>query len=248
VEDLGLSLTEARGEPDAPLALPAPSWNVLELDGVAHTYGSEADADETFTLGPIDLEIQAGELIFIVGGNGSGKTTLAKVIAGLYAPEAGQVKVDGEPVTVENRDDHRQRFSAVFSDFFLFDTLLGLETTELDARAKGYLQELHLDKKVKVKDGALSTLDLSQGQRKRLALLTAYLEDRSIYLFDEWAADQDPEFKEIFYRQILGELKARGKTVLVISHDDRYFDVADRILKLEEGRLLAPEPAASAVS
>jgi putative ATP-binding cassette transporter len=131
----------------------------------------------------------------------------------------------------------------VFSDFYLFDTLLGLQTPELDRRAREYLTKLQLDHKAKVKDGALSTTDLSQGQRKRLALLTAYLEDRPIYLFDEWAADQDPLFKDVFYLQLLPELQAKGKTVLVISHDDRYYHLGDRIIKLDYGKVEYDEPA-----
>ena len=117
--------------------------------------------------------------------------------------------------------------------------MLGLEASSLDDNARKYLRQLHLEQKVQVKDGELSTVDLSQGQRKRLALLTAYLEDRPIYLFDEWAADQDPIFKEIFYLELLPELKSRGKTVFVISHDDRYYYVADRILKLDSGKIVS---------
>src|SRR4030095_11623209 len=109
-------------------------------------------------------------------------------------------------------------------------TLLGLERSGLDNRASQYLTQLRLSDKVEVKDGVFSTINLSQGQRKRLALLTAYLEDRPIYLFDEWAADQDPLFKQVFYYELLPELKARGKTVLVISHDDRFYEVGDRII------------------
>jgi putative ATP-binding cassette transporter len=140
-------------------------------------------------------------------------------------------------VTDENRDWYRQHFTVVFSDFFLFDSLLGLEAPQLDDKAREYLVKLQLNHKLEVKEGVLSTTQLSQGQRKRLALLTAYLEDRSIYLFDEWAADQDPTFKQLFYHSVLPELKARGKTVIVISHDDHYYDVADRLIKLEDGKL-----------
>src|SRR5205807_1620116 len=131
------------------------------------------------------------------------------------------------------------------SDFYLFDNLLGLKSPDLDAQARDYLKQFHLNHKVKIKDGVLSTTAVSSGQRKRLALLTAYLEDRPFYLFDEWAADQDPYFKNIFYTQLLPELKARGKTVLVITHDDKYFDLADRIIKLDYGKLTKaaePEP------
>src|SRR5512138_1879625 len=140
------------------------------------------------------------------------------------------------------RDDYRQLFTAVFADFYLFDTFLGIESHKLDQDAARYLAELHLDRKVKIRNGALSTIALSQGQRKRLALLTAYLEDRPFYLFDEWASDQDPYFKNIFYTKLLPDLKARGKTVLVITHDDRYFDVADRIIKLDYGKIATAAP------
>ncbi|MFL5542845.1 MAG: cyclic peptide export ABC transporter [Longimicrobiaceae bacterium] len=222
----------------APYAPPRPgaAWKTVELKGVTHTYRRESD-DERFTLGPVNLTLTPGEMVFIVGGNGSGKTTLGKMILGIYGPESGEVRLDGEVVTDAERDRYRQHFAVVFSDFFLFDALLGLESPELDADATRYLETLHLQHKVKVTEGRLSNVNLSSGQRKRLALLAAYLEDRPIYLFDEWAADQDPQFKEVFYRHLLPELKERGKTVLVISHDDRYFDVADRVIRLEDGAI-----------
>jgi putative ATP-binding cassette transporter len=238
VEELGFSL-EAEAPEEAPLpalpALPAADWDRLDLVGVVHSYRQEND--ESFLLGPMDLTFRAGELVFVIGGNGSGKTTLAKLLIGLYAPEDGEIRFAGETVTDANRDQYRERFSVVFSDYFLFEHLLGLEGAALDLDARRYLERLHLDRKVQVERGRLSTLALSQGQRKRLALLTAFLEDRSIYLFDEWAADQDPTFKQVFYLELLPELRRRGKTVFVISHDDHYFHVADRILKLEYGQL-----------
>src|SRR5438128_1629868 len=172
------------------------------------------------------MTLSPGEIVFLTGGNGSGKTTCAKLLTGLYTPDSGEVRFDGRPITDENRAFYRQYFSAVFYDFYLFDRLLGLDVQPFDPRIPRYLCLLQLDRKVQVDNGFLSTTDLSQGQRKRLALLTAYLEDRPIYLFDEWAADQDPGFKEVFYHQLLPELKRRGKTVVVISHDDRYFAVA----------------------
>jgi putative ATP-binding cassette transporter len=195
--------------------------------------------DSTFVLGPIDLTLRSGELVFLVGGNGSGKSTLAKIVTGLYPPESGEIRLNGLPILDSNRDDFRQIFSAIFSDFYLFDSLLGLESTERDEQAREYLKQLHLSHKVRIANGVLSTTSLSQGQRKRLALLTAYLEDRPFYLFDEWASDQDPLFKNIFYTRLLPELKQRGKTVLVITHDDKYFDLADRILKLDFGKIIS---------
>ena len=208
----------------------------LELDGVTHTYHNEAE-DRSFTLGPIDMTFSPGELVFLVGGNGSGKTTLAKLLTGLYTSESGEVRLNGEVIDNSNREYYRQYFSVVFSDFYLFERLIGLEEGEVDARARDYLNQLQLSHKVKVDGGVLSTTELSQGQRKRLALLTAYLEDRPFYIFDEWAADQDPLFKNIFYTQILPDLKSRGKTIMVITHDDQYYHLADRTIKLDCGKL-----------
>jgi len=221
----------------------------LELRGVTHRYFRDGE-DGAFTLGPIDLSLRAGEVVFLVGGNGSGKTTLAKLLVGLYAPERGSVLLNGEPIAdAADHERHRQQCTAVFSDFHLFDSLLGAAAgeggdgknaagcTALDARANELLASLQLQHKVTVRDGAFSTRALSQGQRKRLALVAACLEDRPVIVLDEWAADQDPAFKAVFYREIVPALRAQGKAVLVISHDDRYFDAGDRIVRLEQGRI-----------
>ncbi len=213
------------------------TWNRIELRGVVHTYVAEDDAD-SFTMGPIDLAFEPGEVVFLVGGNGSGKTTLAKTLVGLYLSDEGEILWDGRRIEGRLRDEYRQLFSVVFNDFFLFETFMGLDRETVDVQAKHYLEELGLGDKVQVEGGRLSTLDLSAGQRKRLALLTAYLEDRPIYLFDEWAADQDPQFKEFFYRELLPALQARGKTVFAISHDDRYYPLADRLVRMENGRVV----------
>ena len=241
IEGLGLDLEE--GQETVGREAPT-TWELLELEGVTHSYRREGE-EHDFVLGPIDLRIEPGELVFLVGGNGSGKTTLAKVIAGLYPAESGELRLDGETMTEERLDDFRQLFSIVFSDFFLFEEFLGLERPDLDEQARRYLERLQLDHKVTIEKGGLSTTELSQGQRKRLALLTAFLEDRPIYLFDEWAADQDPTFKAVFYEAILPELQRRGKAVIVISHDDAYFHVADRVLTLDYGRLCETSTASA---
>ncbi len=222
------------------------SWAELRFEGVTHAFHSPSAEDE-FMLGPIDLALRPGEIVFLVGGNGSGKTTLAKILVGLYEPEQGRILLDGVPVTAETRESYRHLFSAVFTSFYLFDRLLGLEMPDLDGQARAHLAELQLSQKVQVRDGVFSTVALSHGQRKRLALLVAFIEDRPIYLFDEWAADQDPHFKEVFYRRLLPDLRARGNTAVVISHDDRYYDVADRIIKLDYGRIVAETAAATTV-
>ncbi|MES2295471.1 MAG: cyclic peptide export ABC transporter [Pseudomonadota bacterium] len=208
----------------------------LQLNAVCHHYPGAQD-DSRFMLGPLNVTLEQGEIVFIVGGNGSGKTTLAMLLLGLYQPESGTLSLNGVTVDAASAHAYRQHFSAVFADFHLFEELLGGETGELGARAAHYVELLEMGHKVKVVDGKFSSIALSTGQRKRLALVAAYLEDRPVYLFDEWAADQDPSFKRIFYTELLPDLKARGKLVIVISHDDGYFTCADRIIKLVDGQL-----------
>jgi len=233
---LGVSFAEHSAEFAELGSLEVAGWQCLELVNVTHTYRNEGAVDQ-FYVGPINLTFGPGEIVFVIGGNGSGKTTLAKLIMGLYEPDNGAIRLDGKAITVDTRDQYRQHFAVVFADCYVFERLLGIDMDKSHERALGYLAQLRLDRKVKILDGRLSTVGLSQGQRKRLALLTAYLEDRPIYIFDEWASDQDPAFKEVFYRQLLPELKAAGKTLIVISHDTRYYDAADRIIKIESGQI-----------
>ena len=248
IEQLGLLATDQMpDEYETPLPDAIHSWTHLELKGICHSYFLEHEG-RSFMLGPIDIELERGELIFIIGGNGCGKTTLVKLLTGLYIPEAGEVYFNNELINDDNRDYYRQHFSVVFSDFYLFEKLFGLCSEELDELGRTYLSELKLSHKVRIENGKLSSIELSQGQRKRLALLTAFLEDRPIYIFDEWAADQDPVFKDIFYLHLLGELKARGKTIIVISHDDRYYHLADRVIKLDLGRIVSSRYVSSEAS
>ncbi len=237
IDQLGFLLSE-QAENSVLLKFPSesPSYQI-DFIQLTHSYHGKGKQNN-FDLGPIDLTINSGELIFIVGGNGSGKSTLAKLITGLYIPERGQILLNGQPITNQNREAYRQLFTTIFADFYLFDRILGIDLKNLDDKAFEYLQKLELEHKVEVRKGIFSTIDLSQGQRKRLALLIAFLEDRPVYLFDEWASDQDHYFREIFYKQILIELKKMGKIVLVISHDDRYFHLADRIVKLDYGQFV----------
>ncbi|MBF8669936.1 cyclic peptide export ABC transporter [Pseudomonas putida] len=219
----------------------------LLLNGVCHRYPGEHE-DHPFMLGPVDLTLEPGELVFVVGGNGSGKTTLSMLLLGLYAPESGCVVLNGVEVDDDNREHYRQHFAAVFADFHLFEHLLGEDgpgAQQRNAEATRYIKALGLGHKVSIVDDKFSTVELSTGQRKRLALVSAYLDDKPFYLFDEWAADQDPSFKRVFYMELLPALKARGKTVIVITHDDAYFGQADRVLKVENGRLTQVEAHAA---
>jgi putative ATP-binding cassette transporter len=211
------------------------------LERVTFTY-RDGDDDAGFLLGPVDLTLRPGELVILAGGNGSGKTTLVKLVAGLYRPGSGTVWIDGHPLGDEDRDAYRQLFSIVFADGHLFRDFLGLGADEIAELARDGLERLALASVVSVRGSAFSTLDLSQGQRRRLALLGALLEDRPICIFDEWAANQDASFKQIFYHTLLPELRSGGKALLVISHDESYFHIADRVIRLQDGRVLEESP------
>ncbi|MFJ5429790.1 multidrug ABC transporter permease/ATP-binding protein [Pectobacterium actinidiae] len=208
-------------------------WHTLELRDVVFRYD-----DSGFEVGPINLVITRGELVFLIGGNGSGKSTLAMLLTGLYIPVSGSLLLDNRPVTAETREDYQTLFSAIFTDFHLFGQMMGRQGTEPDtALVDSWLDRLNMRHKLTLENHRVMNLQLSQGQRKRVALLLAVAEQRDILLLDEWAADQDPQFRRVFYLELLPQLRALGKTIVAISHDDHYFEHADRLLEMHQGRL-----------
>ncbi|SDI16615.1 putative ATP-binding cassette transporter [Pseudomonas flavescens] len=244
-------LSEQFSSPEPHLLLddrgaPAPDVHELTLKDVSYAFPAVGDAPP-FRLGPVNLRIKQGDIVFIVGENGCGKTTLIKLLLGLYTPQQGLILLNGQAVDAENRDDYRQLFTTVFADYYLFDEVVQGDT-HIPDDANRYLKRLEIAHKVSVQDGAFTTTDLSTGQRKRLALINAWLEERPVLVFDEWAADQDPTFRRIFYTELLPDLKRLGKTIIVISHDDRYFDMADQLVRLDAGRLSAESAQANALA
>lgn len=235
IEQLGLA------EPDQQDDTPQPldnGWSTLSLHDVRYRY-PDREGDDGFEVGPISVTIKRGELVFVTGGNGSGKSTFAKLLTLLYKPDDGDIRVEDRRIDDGYRDWYQSQFYALFSDYFLFDSVVGEIDDSTVQRASEYLERLALGDKVRLEGSQFSTTALSSGQRRRLALLSAYLEDRPIYIFDEWAADQDRQFKSVFYEELLPQLKRAGKTVFVISHDDRYFELADRVLRFEDGALVS---------
>jgi putative ATP-binding cassette transporter len=201
-----------------------------------HFRFENAVAEESFDVGPLDLDIRRNEILFVIGGNGAGKTTFLKLLTGLYQPMQGSIEVDGRKLAASEGQSYREMFAAVFGDFHLFTRLYGLSNPD-PATVTALLTELGIANKTQVRDGALSTVNLSTGQRKRLAYAVNRLADRQIYVFDEFAADQDPQFRAYFYRELLPRLKRDGKTVIAVTHDDRWFAAADRVLKMDYGRV-----------
>ncbi len=203
----------------------------------AEFYYTDEEGSKLFGVGPINLNIKQGETIFIVGGNGSGKSTIVKMLLGLYSPKQGSIFVNNELIDEYNQQSYRDFFAIILTDFHLFDRFYGLKGVDRKA-VNRLLIEMQLQEKTKFINGKFTNIKLSTGQKKRVALILSILEDKEIYVFDEWAADQDPEFRKYFYTKILKRLKENGKTVIAVTHDDAYFDVADRVFKMDYGKML----------
>jgi len=223
-----------------PEAAPPARFSRLALKRVVFQY-PDRGTGSVFRLGPIDLEAHAGEILFIVGGNGSGKSTLLKTLTGLYHPQSGSITLDDTLLAQDSAVWFRSHFAAVFSEYHLFERLYGLYEVTPE-RVRELLVTMQISDKTAFENGRFTTLDLSHGQRKRLALLVAILEERPILVLDEWAADQDPPFRRYFYEELLPQLKREGRTIIAVTHDDKYFGIADRVVKMEYGEFL---PAAA---
>ena len=211
------------------------TFREIRLEDITFEHHDEA-GQASFRMGPVDLTLTAGETLFISGGNGSGKSTLLRLLTALYRPSSGRIWLDGQPVQISEVEAYQSLFSTVFSDFHLFHSLYGLPAVD-NATVDAMLRDVGLERKVRFADGRFDTLQLSTGQRKRLALVVALLEERPICIFDELAADQDPQFRRRFYEEFLPRLKAQGRTLVVVTHDDRYFGAGDRRIVMEEGRI-----------
>jgi cyclic peptide transporter len=223
-----------------PRELPvARRFDQIDLRGVGYRY-LDRSSEITFQIGPLDFTLRPGELVFITGGNGSGKSTFLKVLAGLYPPDAGELRLDQTLINDNTRNKYRELMSAIFTDYHLFKHVYGIADPD-PGEVDGLLTRFRLEDKTSLSQGEFRTLDLSGGQRKRLALIVSLLEKRPILLLDEWTADQDPEFRHLFYHELLPELMLAGATIVMVTHDDRYLDelhLPARRLRMDEGRFV----------
>ena len=239
IEQLEIELQATASAFDAAGVAAPGRFDAIEMTGIQFRY-VDRFSEATFKIGPIDFNLHPGELVFITGGNGSGKSTFLRVLAGLYPPDSGQIRLNGQQINDETRDMYRSLMSAIFFDYHLFRKLYGIRDPE-PAEVDQLLRQFRLDAKTSLTNGEFRTLDLSGGQRRRLALIVSLLEKRPILLLDEWTAEQDPEFRRKFYDELLPELMGAGATVVVITHDDRYLNelhLPARRIHMDEGRIV----------
>jgi putative ATP-binding cassette transporter len=214
-------------------------FDKIEMRNIVFRY-TDRFSDTVFKIGPIDFTLDRGELVFITGGNGSGKSTFLRVLSGLYPPDSGDIFVDGVRINDNTRDDYRALMSAIFFDYHLFQRLYGIDGPD-PAELDRLFRKFRLEDKTGLVNGEFRTLDLSGGQRRRLALIVSMLEKRPIMLLDEWTAEQDPEYRRKFYDELLPEMLQAGATIIVITHDDRYLDelhLPARRIRMDEGRIV----------
>jgi putative pyoverdin transport system ATP-binding/permease protein len=239
IERLEARLRATTAAAEVSPAEPAKRFDSIEMRNVVFRY-IDKWSEATFQVGPLDFTLRSGDLVFITGGNGSGKSTFLKVLAGLYKPDSGEIILDGARINDNSRDTYRALISAIFSDYHLFQRLYGISDPD-PIEVDRLLTQYRLHDKTSLTDVEFRTLDLSGGQRKRLALIVSLLEKRPILLLDEWTAEQDPEFRRKFYDELLPALTRAGATIVVITHDDRYLDeweLPARKLRMDEGRFV----------
>jgi putative pyoverdin transport system ATP-binding/permease protein len=235
IADLGFDLTEIytdKAESKSKAAgQPRNMPERIELRNVTYSHlPEEQSSEQPFSLGPINMTIEPGKTIYIVGGNGSGKTTLIKILCGLYQRSGGEFLIDGVQLETWGVESFQSLCHVIFADFFMFEQIHLAPFSTYHDRATALLEQYNLHQRIKIEQsGHISDINLSTGQRKRVAMITSVL--------DEWAADQDPEYKKRYYTELIPEMKALGKMIIIVSHDDQYFYTADKIIKLQDGKI-----------
>ncbi|RUT69550.1 cyclic peptide export ABC transporter [Flavobacterium cupreum] len=212
------------------------AFTSLRFDQIHFAYENNA-AEKTFALGPVNLSIAKGEMIFIIGGNGSGKSTFINILTGLYQPTEGEIIVNNQQNST-GKTTTQNLISAVFTDNHIYSHNYDPYALENNREYRELLRIMELDKVIADDKEESARRPFSKGQGKRMSLIFALLEDKPILVLDEWAADQDPHFRKYFYENLLPKLKQEGKTIIAVTHDDAYFKYADRILKFDYGEIV----------
>ena len=212
----------------------------IRFEDVTFEYFDEQKR-ETFRLQPLNIKIMKGDSIFVTGGNGSGKSTFINLLTGLYTPLSGKIYLNGNLITAQNYPYYRNQIASIYTDNYLFaENYNDFQLTPSNDYLVTLIKKMGLTDIIQLSEGDNKIrATLSKGQQKRMALIYAILEQKDVMVLDEWAAEQDPTFRAFFYEKIVPELKKIGKTVIAVTHDDQYFDCAERIVKFDFGQIVS---------
>lgn len=215
------------------------SFNSVKFENVTYEYTLGKSQEKVFEFGPVDIDINRNEIIFITGSNGSGKSTFINLLSGLYQPKAGALYMNGIKVDGENSSYYRNQFAAIYTSAYLFnDNYNDFNLKDDERKINKYVEKMKLTDKIRIiNEKGIIDSKLSKGQQKRVAMIYALMEEKEVFIFDEWAAEQDPKFRIFFYTEFLPELKRDGKTVIAVTHDDEYYSYADRVIKFDYGKI-----------
>jgi len=204
-------------------------------------YLSQPKKEKAFmALDDVSFKVRKGELLGIIGLNGSGKTTLLRVIAGVYTPDGGRLKINGKLSPLLHLGTGFQAELTAKDNIIMNGMLLGLSKFHIEAKVESIIQYAELEKFSKMKLKHYST-----GMRARLAFSTAMEINPDILLVDEILAVGDKDFKEKSYEKFM-TFKKNKKTILYVTHNtSKLKEIADRVLLLHKGKKVVlgePEP------
>jgi putative ABC transport system ATP-binding protein len=223
----------------------APSAPTVELSGVNYTFGTEGSRKQV--LFDNALSVRPGEIVIMTGPSGSGKTTLLTLIGALRSPQSGSVRVFGRELAgldAKGQESVRRDIGFIFQAHHLFESLTARQTLrfamqlhdypkpELSARPARMLEELGLGTHLDHKPGQMSV-----GQCQRVAIGRALINHPKLILADEPTAALDKETGRLVVNLLRQRAKSDGATILIVTHDPRIHDVADRIVHMVDGRI-----------
>jgi len=220
--------------------------SILEAKNIVKYFG--ADENKTYALKGVNLTAYYGEVLYIVGPSGSGKTTLLSIISGILRPNEGTVTVKDKNIWQMKDDDladfRLNHIGFVFQDYHLFPKLTTAENVSIPLflkrqnwdkslkEAKYYLEVMGLSSKVD-----LPVYKLSGGEQQRVAIARAVVSKPDILIFDEPTASLDGETGKQIIAFVKEHLLTQERTIIIVTHDSRIFEFANRILHMEDGKL-----------
>ena len=222
---------------------------VLELAGVTHRYGSGDTA--VLALQDVSLSVHPGEVVLVVGPSGGGKTTALLVMGLLLTPDAGAVRIGGQDAGALSEGDRARmrlrRLGFLFQDYNLLGALSSAENVALPLRYAGMRTSAALARAGELLDGMglahrarHRPSALSGGEKQRVAAARALAMRPQVILADEPTANLDSATGRMVSEQLAAAARSQGAAVVIVTHDSRLGGIADRVLRLEDGRLLSP--------